>query len=79
MASLVEQVKQKLATRDKLQARDKRCWPSCPREHWHDHNPARGLILTTCGVCGTFVGYRPVEDKQAANMNHDDTKEVANV
>jgi hypothetical protein len=60
--SLVAQLEEKIAERER------RCRPACKREDWIDGNPTKGLILTVCGACGTFIGYRPAERKQAAKI-----------
>ena len=43
---------------------DKPCRPACPhncqRECWRGHKPENGVIKTSCGACGRWIGYRPV-------------------
>jgi hypothetical protein len=61
--SLVAQLEAEVA------ARERRCRPACKREDWRDSQPANGLVRTSCGVCGTFIGYRPVDRKQATKLD----------
>lgn len=45
-----------------------RCRPQCDRRDWRDETepPRKGWIRTVCSQCGTWIGDRRVENKQAA-------------
>lgn len=38
-----------------------RCKPQCYPRDWLDAPAVKGNIRTICRLCGTFIGYRPVE------------------
>jgi hypothetical protein len=47
------------------------CRPMCLAADWRDEpDPRRPkFVRTECGKCGRFIGYRQVDDKQAANIS----------
>lgn len=65
--TLVSQLEQKIADRER------RCRPACERANWVDGKLTRGLILTVCGACGTFIGYRPVGGKSGKELSPAET------
>jgi len=56
-AEIITHLKQTMQTN--RNDRDKCCW--CDPKDWIDEPPNNGRIRTTCGKCGKFIGYRPIE------------------
>lgn len=51
-----------------------RCKPRCHPSTWTDCVDKRQpkVIKTTCGKCGRFIGYRPVENEtKKGSKQHD--------
>jgi hypothetical protein len=52
-----EEIIRRLATQSRVMP-NARCCGYCDTRNWADEMVTRGLIRTTCGQCGRFIGYR---------------------
>lgn len=63
MTSLVQQLAEKISA--------PRCRPWCDPADLLDGPAVKGMIRTVCGVCGTFIGYRPVAGAKARKASEE--------
>jgi hypothetical protein len=70
--SLVSQFEKRVAELDR------RCRPSCKLSD-HRESPAawrKGWLVTVCGQCGAFIGYRPAGGKSGPELTTEVTEDT---